>query len=99
MRRAKERKRGNTLIQESAELEMSAQPKYWQANTRCKLGDCRAIRIGATLFVLRCVREGQSGSKTPAIHNMKQNIKVPDGECDWMVERLMGAPAGQKNGR
>jgi hypothetical protein len=66
---------------------MDAQPKYWEANTRCKLGDRRAIRIEGAVFIVRCIREGQSGSKTPTIPNMKQSIKVPDGECDWIIEK------------
>ncbi len=81
---------------------MDARPKSWEANTLYKLEDRVAIRIEEKIiFVLRCIREGMSGATTPTIrrgfgshaswnqYDLRQNNKVPDDECDWIVEKVI----------
>jgi hypothetical protein len=81
---------------------MDVQPKSWEANTLYKLEDRVTIRIEEKIvFVLRCIREGMSGARTPTIrrglgshaswkqYDTRQNNKVPDDECDWIVEKVI----------
>jgi hypothetical protein len=81
---------------------MDMQPKPWQSNTSYKLEDHITIRIEEkVIFVLRCIREGMSGTTIPTIrrglgshtswsqYDTRQNTKVSDDECDWIVEKVI----------
>ena len=80
---------------------MNAQPKSWEANTVYRLEDRVTIRIEEKIiFVLRCIREGMSGATAPVIrrglgstswnrYDTRQNNKVSDDECDWIVEKVI----------
>ena len=81
---------------------MDAQPKSWKANTFYQLKDRVAIRIEEKIvIVLRCIREGISGAATPRIrrglgshtswnqYDTRQNNKVSDDECDWIIEKVI----------
>ena len=60
------------------------------------------IRIEEKIvIVLRCIREGISGAATPRIrrgfgshtswnqYDTRENNKVSDDECDWIVEKVI----------
>jgi hypothetical protein len=81
---------------------MGALPHSWEANTLYKLDDRVTIRIEDKItFVLRCIREGMSGATIPMIrrgfgshaswaqYDRRQNNRVSDDECDWIVEKVI----------
>ena len=81
---------------------MGAQPKSWEPNTLYKLEDRVMLRIEEKMvLVLRCIREGMSGATAPMIrrglgshaswnqYDTRQNNKVSDDECDWIVEKVI----------
>jgi hypothetical protein len=86
---------------------MDTQPKPWEANTSYQLEDRVTICIEEKIiFVLRCIREGMRGAAAPTIrrglgshsswnqYDIKQNNKVSDDECDWIVEKVISQTAG-----
>lgn len=85
-----------------AGYKMDAQPRSWKANTLYLLADRVTISVeDQVVLVLRCTREGISGAACPTIrrgpgshtswkeYDTKQNNKVSDDECDWIVEKVI----------
>lgn len=80
---------------------MDAQPRSWKANTLYLLADRVTIAVEDQVIVLRCTREGTSGASCPTIrrgvggntswkqYDTKQNNRVSDDECDWIVEKVI----------
>jgi len=77
-------------------------PEPWRPNGIYKLGDRVTLRGERSVFVLRCEKGGRGGLRLPklpenavSVRNSTVIVKIPDAECEWWLERVVGLSASR----
>jgi hypothetical protein len=77
-------------------MTLSHLPEPWRPSSIYKLGDRVTLRGKRKVFVVRCEKGGNGGLRAPKlsenaalVQNSTVIVKIPDGECEWWLERVV----------